>query len=269
MGFTTAQKRNGLNSMNVYAQRSRLGDLVYGASATGYPLDYPGVAYYVNNITGAAANDGLSWQTAVAQPSTAVTKVLAFQAAQSTASLDPNVRCTIFIAGTLTAYDGLTALAGMTDYVGIGASPLGNGYGIPRIGSDTAAEDGVKLSATLRGANFYNLQFQAGSAKSCFTATALYRSGFYNCAFMVNGVATSATTGFTAANLSGVEFIDCHWGTASNVEPTVGFDVTGTYFHHCRVENCEITGLTAGFRLASTATINYGSVVKTNGLARH
>jgi len=256
--YTATQKRSGLNNMNAYAQRAQLGDLVYGAASGGYPLDYPGLIYYVNNVTGSSGNSGLTWDDAFAQPSQAIT---AWNTAQALLA-DIKTRGIIFIAGTLTAYTGLTALPEYCDLVGVGSNPLGNGPSVPRIGSDSAAEDGVLVSGTIRGLNCYNLQFQAGTAKSCFSIENLYKSGFYNCAFMVNGVAASCTTGFTAAKLSGVTFLNCHWGTASNVEPTVGIDITGTHFHHCVIENCKITGITAGFRIASGTTSNYGSIVK-------
>jgi hypothetical protein len=259
--FSTVQKRTGLNNMNVYAQRAQLGTLVYGAVG-GYPGDYPGNIYYVNNVTGSATNDGLSWDTPFAQIATAVTAVGTFQALQT----DVESRCIIYIAGTATAYTGLTALPSYCDMVGVGASVLGNGSGIARIGSDTAAEDGVLIAAStiVRACNFYNLQFQAGTAKSCFSVWGVYRCEFHNCAFMVNGVATSATTGFTCSKGSGVIMDNCHWGSASNIEPTVGLDVTGTHWHHCKVTNCEITGLTAAVRLASGTTSTYGSVFMDN-----
>jgi hypothetical protein len=260
MTYTHAQKLAGLNNMNAYAQRAQLGTLIYGAAGS-YPGDYPGMVYYVNNVSGSASNDGLTWDTAFAQIATAVTAVGTFQAAAS----DVETRCIIYIAGTATAYTGLTALPSYCDLVGVGASIRGNGSGIPRIGSDTAAEDGVLMASTdIRGTNFYNLQFQAGTAKSCFTIRNIYRSEFHNCAFMVNGVAASCTTGFTCAKGSGVIMDNCHWGTSSNVEPTLGLSVTGTHWHHCKVTNCEITGLTAAVSIDATTTSNYGSVFKHN-----
>ena len=261
MGYTQAQIKDGLTNMCVNSQRAKLGDLVYGAAAGGYPLDYPGLIYYVNNVSGLSTNDGLSWGTAFAQVSQAIS---AWNTAQALLT-DVDSRGVIYVAGTATAYTGLTALPSYCDIVGVGSNALGNGGSVPRIGSDTAAEDGVLItsgSSTLRGLNFYGIQFQAGTGKSCFTVNFLYKSGFYNCSFMVNGSAASCTTGFLAAKCSGVIFDNCHWGTASNVEPTVGLDISGSHFHHCKLTNCEITGLTAGFRLASGTTSTYRSVMK-------
>ena len=98
--YTASQKRSGLNNMNAYAQRAKLGDLVYGAASGGYPLDYPGLIYYVNNISGSASNSGLSWDDAFAEVSTAVT---AWNTAQALLT-DVQSRGIIFIAGTATAY---------------------------------------------------------------------------------------------------------------------------------------------------------------------
>jgi hypothetical protein len=222
--------------------------------------------YFVDNVAGSADGDGLSWDTAMNSIALAVTAWNTYQAAQT----NIEVRGAIYIRGTATAYAGLTALPSYCDMIGVGASPLGNGTGIARIGSDTAAEDGVlAASSTIRGTNFYNLQFQAGSAKSCFTIQNIFRCKFIDCAFMVNGVATSCTTGFLAEKASGVTWENCHWGTASNVEPTVGLDISGSHFHHCKIVDCEITGLTAAFRLASGTTSGYGSILKNNFIGSH
>jgi len=253
--YTTAQKRYGLNNMNVLAQRAKLGDLVY-ASAGGLPGDYPSNVYYVNNLTGSASNDGLSWDTAFAQPSTAITAVAAFQAAQT----DIYTRCIIYIAGTLTAYAALTALPSHCDMIGVGDDPRGNGSGIARIGPDdnTGTKDGVLVADTIRGTNFYNLQFQAASGKDAFNVTNVYRCVFENCAFMANGVAVSPTAGFKVAKGSGIVMDNCHFGSASSTDFVVGISVTGTHWHNCKVTNCHITGIT-GILIAAGCTSGYNS----------
>lgn len=254
-------------SSTFYQALSEAGKRMYMEKLYEYDFLPQGETYFVNNITGSATNDGLTWGTAFDEVSTAITAVIALQATQTSGD---NIRNKIIIAGTSTAYAGLTELADYTDYIGTGTSPLGNGGGIPRIGSDTAAEDGfLHADGTNRGCNFYNLQFQCGTAKSCFSIGNLYRSEFHNVAFIVNGVAASATTGFTAAKLSGCVFDNIHIGTSSNVEPTIGFDVTGTHFHHCKITNSEISGLTAGFRVATGTTSGYGSILKNNFIGSH
>jgi hypothetical protein len=256
--YTATEKRYGLNNMNRYAQNARLGDLVFGA-AGGYPLDYPGKTYYVNNITGSASNDGLSWATAFAQPSTAITAVIAFQAAQATASLDIEARCRIYIAGTITAYTALTALASYCDYIGVGADPRGYGTGIARIGLDDLGVSGViAASSTYRGVYFENIQFQMGSGYA-FKVQNLYRSQFVNCAFMGDNTSAGGTTGFAAEKLSGVEFHHCHWGSAATAH-AVCMDITGTHFHNCIMDDCVLDG-TIGLRIAAGCTSGQGSLV--------
>jgi hypothetical protein len=255
MSFTATQKRVGLNSMNVYAQRAKLGDLVYGAAAGSYPLDYPGLVYYVNNTTGSASNSGLSWETAFAQVSQAIS---AWNTAQALLS-DVTSRGRIYIAGTATAYTALTALCSYCDFIGIGADPRGNGIGIARIGLDDLGVSGViAASSTYRGLYFENLQFQMGSGYA-FKVQNLYRSQFVNCAFMGDNTSNGGTTGVALEKASGVEFLHCHWGSAAT-KHAICMDITGTHFHNCIVDDCVMDG-TIGMRLATGTTSGQGSMV--------
>ena len=85
-------------------------------ASQGYPGDYTYTAdnldgaktYYVNNITGSSTNDGLSWKNAMDQVSTAVTASEAHRATLTTNN--GNVRNTIYVQGTKTAYTLITAL---------------------------------------------------------------------------------------------------------------------------------------------------------------
>ena len=52
---------------------SVLADLADGGAVYGYPGDYYGRIYYVNNITGDSSYDGLSWDTPFDEVSTAIT----------------------------------------------------------------------------------------------------------------------------------------------------------------------------------------------------
>lgn len=259
--WTTAQKKTMLNNFNVAAQRTRLGDLVYSAATGGYPLDYPGKVYFVNNVSGSASNDGLSWTTAFAQISTAIAAVIAFQAAQT----DVDVRCRIYVAGTITAYTGLTVLPNYCDIIGVGADPRGNGAGIARIGLDDLGGSAVlHADETQRGLYFENLQFQAGNAGFCFKVQNLYRSQFVNCAFMGDNTAASAS-GVVIEKCSGVEWVHCHWGSAATALD-VALDITGTHFHGCLVDDCMIDG-TVGMRVASGCTSGQNSIVKNSYLS--
>ena len=245
-----------------------------GALAASFPPS-PGRTYFVNNITGASTNDGLSWGTAMDEVSTAIT---ASETYRELGGEDPGrsdtyndyVRNTIIIQGTATAYTQLTALPNYCDMVGLGADPRGNGTGIARIGPDAIAGgsfDGVN-AGECRGTNFYNLQFQAGSSKAAFDCDKLYRAVFENCAFMGNNDAVSpsalflsgytATTGFGG---SGVVIRDCHFSGAAANSAVFGIYLKGTHWHNCVIENCHITGVT-GIEVASTVTSGWGSVVK-------
>ena len=249
-----------------------LGVYVDGALTASFPPS-PGRTYFVNNITGASTNDGLSWATAVAEVSQAITlaetyRELGGEEGGRSVTTNDYVRNTIMIQGTGTAYTQLTALPNYCDMVGLGADPRGNGTGIARIGPDAIAGgsfDGVD-AGTCKGTNFYNLQFQAGSSKDAFDCDKLYRCVFENCAFMGNNDAvsptagvllgTTATAGFGA---SGVVWRNCHWGGASaGGDFTVGFHIAGTHFHNCLVENCYIIGVTGVF-VAGGCTSGWGS----------
>ena len=245
---------------------SVLADLADGAGAYGYPGDYPGRIYFVNNISGNSAYDGLSWETPFAQVSEAITASETFRALPSGTTNDYQ-RNIIFVQGTGTAYTKLTVLPHYCDLIGIGADPRGNGAGIARIGSDTVAESAVVSSVTVRGLNVYNIQFQAGINKYPFQCTAMFRCRFENCTFMTNGAATGNPTAafYSSAALGGVVFKDCHFGSNCSVdtEPDIGFKIEGTHFHNCLVEDCFISGL-QGVTIASTVIAAQGSMFKNN-----
>jgi hypothetical protein len=234
-----------------------MSDLIDGGA--GYPGDYPAPIYYVNNITGTAGGTGLSWAEAFAQPSQAVTAATAWLATNATNN--QNLRPRIYIAGTGTAYTALTSLAHYTDYIGVGASPTGNGAGIARIGADSGTSEGVLLTATLRGANFSNLQFQAGVGGYAFKGTNLFRSNFYDCTFATNGSPGGApAAGFEMGICGGVNFYNCLWNNQSGEDNqfTVGMNITSTHFHGCTVQDCYIGGDT-GVAIASTCVNGWGS----------
>jgi hypothetical protein len=263
--YSFAQQVGFVDNMNVasqrFANRTGLGTVVASLMGGAYPGgDYPGKIFYVSNITGTTTGDGLSWGTAFSTIALAVAAVIAFQAAQTAASLDPNVRCIIYIAGTLTAYASLTALPSHCDFIGVGDDPRGNGIGIARIGADAGAGSGVVVADTIRGVNFYNLQFQAGAAGTCFSVTNLYRSTFENCAFMANQDG-APTLGFTVAKGSGVVIRNCHFGSSANANIVTCLQVTGTHWHNCLIENTHFAG-TNGIVLDAAVTSSSYSLVQ-------
>ena len=244
---------------------SQLSDLKDGGA--GYPGDYPGRVYYVNNITGSSSYDGLSWETPFDEVSTAITASEAFRVLPSGTTND-YVRNVIYVQGTGTAYTALSALPLYCDIIGIGANVRGTNQGVPRIGSDTVAESGCITTVTVRGLGVYNIQFQAGIDKHCLDIASMYRSEFVNCSFMTNGAATGNPDAGVrvSAGMGSVIFRDCFFGSSCSVdtEPDIGFSLEGTSFHNCLIEDCFITGLTAGIYVASTCVTNWGSWVRNN-----
>jgi len=208
----------------------------------------PGVTYYVNNITGSASNDGLSWNTPFAQVSTAITASEAYRLAL--AANNTFVRNTIIIQGTATRYTALTALPNWTNVVGIGADPRGNGSGIVRIGSASGA-DGVTGSGgatDMRGVNWYNIQFNAGGNYYACHFPVAYRCRFENCTFGCADDNATAYGGLYIESGSGVVLKDCatihHSGTLVT-GVTVGN--SGGNFNECKITDCVFQGSTAGF----------------------
>lgn len=243
---------------------SVLTDLADGGAVYGYPGEgYTGVKYYVNNITGSSSASGLDWDNAFDEVSTAITASEAERQRRSGTTND-YVRNQIFVQGTGTAYTALTAMGSYVDIVGIGADPSGNGAGIPRIGADSGTSEGVLLTATARGVNFRNLQFQAGTGGYAFKGTNLFRSRFENCVFATNGSPGGApAAGFEMGIAGGVVFKDCTWLNQSSLgnQFTVGFNITSTHFHGCRVENCLIGGDT-GVLIAGACVNGWSSWFK-------
>ena len=229
-------------------------------------FDTGGTTYYVNNITGSTTADGLSWNSAVSQVSRAITLSEASRLVHQGTTTNDYVRNKIVVQGTGTAYTKLTAMGLYVDLIGLGADPRGNGAGIARIGSDTVAESGVVLTATVRGLNVYNIQFQAGINSYCWQHASMYRSRFENCTFMTNGAATGNPTGAfrSTTAMGGVVMDDCLIGGSNcsiDTEPDTGMIIAGTHFHTSTVKNCQIYGL-AGVTVASTVIASWGSMFK-------
>lgn len=235
-----------------------------------------GRTYFVNNITGSATNDGLTWDRAMAQPSTAITASETYRQDRGSVTTNDYIRNTIVIQGTGTAYTQLTALPNYCDVIGLGGDPRGNGTGIARIGPDvdtgTTEVDGVN-AGECRGSNFYNLQFQACSGKAAFDCDKMYRCRIENCAFMGNNDCADpsvglllGTTGTASFGASGLVVKDCHWGSAAATDFVIGISIAGTHFHNCLVENCHIVGVT-GAVVAAGCVSSWNSMFKDNVFA--
>jgi len=251
--------------VNVYRELKMHPGAIVTGSWNG-SFDTGGHTYYVNNITGSSTADGLSWNSAVDQVSTAITLSEASRLVHPGTTTNDYIRNRIVVQGTGTAYTKLTALGLYVDIIGLGADPRGNGAGIARIGSDTVAESGCVSSATIRGLNLYNLQFQAGIDKYCLSSTSMFRSRIENCTFMTNGSATGNPTAaiYSTTAMGGVVIDDCVIGGSNcslDTEPDTGMVIAGTHFHTSIVQNCQIYGL-AGVTVASTMAATWGSMFK-------
>jgi len=232
--------------------------------AGGYPADYPGRVYFVNNITGSSSNDGLSWAYPFDEVSTAITASEAYRQAQGTDTNDYQ-RNQIYVQGTGTAYTALTALPNYCDLIGVGAEVRGNGTGIARIGADANTTPASAVDATgVRGLYMEGLQFQAGSGYAAFDCADIFRSTIKNCAFFSNSTAVEPSAGLTWARASGLVVDGCHWGGASGSgDPAIGIHVSGTHFHNTVIRNCYIIG-DVGIQIDVACTSTYYSIVENN-----
>ena len=224
-----------------------LGIYVDGVKVEDYATT-AGRTYYVNNITGSSTADGLSWGSACDEISTAIALVVARQATMDTG--DEYVRNRIIVQATSTGYANLTSLAGYTDYIGIGADPSGNGVGIARIDGAGAADSVDTGSATVRGPNFYNLQFThsatPGTTYYCFDiAGAMYRARFEHCGFTNGGAAC-----FHAKSCGSIVMDDCQT-KQDQFNALYGMLIGSTSastgnFNNCQIKNSYFHGTTAG-----------------------
>lgn len=256
MSKTTAIKINQLNNMNRAAQDSNLGSMLYSSANSNYPGgDYPNQVYFVNNISGASTNNGLTWETAMDQVSTAITAWEAYRT--STANLAANnayVRGIIYVQGTATAYTNLTALPNYCDIIGVGADPRGNGAGIASITGGGTADAAAGSS---RGLGLYNLQFTGSGAYYSFNAAVLFRSVIVNCSFV------NCSNGARVVSGGGNTIRNCQFG-GDTTTPTTAF-ATGTSngnWNQCLVENNVFYGSTTG--VSNAAYLSDGTVFRGN-----
>lgn len=188
----------GKRPFRMIAGVSTLSDLADGAGAGwGYPgSGYSGKQYFVNNITGSSSASGESWDDPFDEITTAITASETWRQLKSGTTND-YIRNQIFVQGTGTGYAQLTVLPSHCDVIGVGALPFGNGAGIPLIGlvsggTATAVDTGT---ATVRGCEFYNMQFAFGSGATNGVQLdgAFLRGGFFNCSFLNSGTASTGS----------------------------------------------------------------------------
>jgi parallel beta-helix repeat protein len=256
MAYTTAQKRNWLNNISAGSKKALLGDNLLNSVNDNYVgLDYPGRVYFVDNVSGSATNDGLSWGTAFAQISTAVT---AWEAYRLTLA-NVYTRGKIYVMGTGVAYTAVTALPSYVDIIGVSSLSYGNGAGIAMVGVSGADA----ISGTARGLNMYNLQFISGGAFWCADFVSLFRSEIAFCTFQ--NATAHADGGIRFSGSSGGLYIhDCQWTGSNDMSHKIGISVSGPNFDSCRIENNQIRASDKGIYIAATCTISDNTVWKSN-----
>lgn len=259
-----------------------LGVYVDGALVQSFPPT-PGRTYFVNNITGSATNDGLSWGTAMDEVSTAITASETYRelgGVESGAAVTTNdyVRNTIMVQGTATAYTGITDLGEHYNLIGLGVPTGGLGgtefntnslIGMVRLGSDTVSTGGMYSSdGEYSGVYVSNIHFQTSGTNPAFAVDELYQSQFEDCGFAYGiGQATAAPNSWfeILSSATGLVMNRCSsFGNAGVTDrPAYGFHVKNgaTRFSMCRMRDCQWTGFTAAFMVAASVLYGQGTVI--------
>lgn len=228
----------------------------------GHDFDRGGRTYYVNNITGSSTADGLSWNSAMDEPSTAITASETFRELQ--ASTNERIRNTIVVQATDTAYTGLADLGEELNLIGLAPPTGGRGYLCgAEIGN--ATRNGV-TTATTNGLYIANIQFSAQVSNTpVFNVVTIDQSCIEDCSFEVDNAAalqaTDAISITTGAN--GLVLRRCRTGTnAGAVARCIdGFHHSGTIFRNSLVEQCHFCGSSKAFHIASTCIYDQGTMV--------
>ncbi len=237
----------------------------------GYPADYPGRVYFVNNITGSSSNDGLSWEFAMDEPSTAITASAAYLAAQD--SGNEYIRNIIYIQGTSTAYSALTELPSYCDMIGLGAYPGGDGTGIVVI-KGTGADGAVGQSGGVRGLYISNIQFATSGAFWAMDLVKMFRSEITGCAFMGSTANSSVafSGGLRVTSHFGGNYIHNNQfgGTNGVYGGNVGFEITtgGVSANNCLYEYNTFLGVVHGMKIHATVNDN-GTIIRHNLMHSH
>lgn len=252
-----------------------------GAIVTGWPGLGEGRTYYVNNVTGSSTADGLSWNSAVAEVSNAITLSEAYRAIPATAN--EYIRNTILVQGTATAYTGITDLGEHYNLIGLAPPTYGIGGtiwntttldGLVRIGSDTVSTGGMyDLDGEYSGVYASNIHFQTGGTNPAFGVDELFQCRFDDCGFFyAKDQATAAPDAWFEIYSAITGLIMNRCTGASNAAPTdrpqYGFHVkTGAdRFTHSRMRDCQWTGSTAAFQVAASVLYGQGTVIGPDNL---
>jgi len=214
--------------------------------------------YYVNNISGSASADGLSWNSAMSQLSYAVTASEAYRAIPASAT-NEYIRNTIVMQGTGTTYTAVSALPSYADVIGLGAPPFGDGAGIVVIGDATGAADGA--AGSTRGSTWTNMQFVGAGSYYAIDLAIAYRTMFEMCAFGGNASAAACAIAFNVVSASGLILRDCKT-IAHAAFPVIGFAMStaGGNWNECLMERCYANASTTGY--TNVGYLQNGSVVR-------
>ncbi len=214
-----------------------------GAIVTGSwngSFDRGGTTYYVNNITGSSTADGLSWNSAVDEVSTAVTLSEASRLIHPGTTTNDYIMNTIVVQGTGTGYSSISALPSYCNVIGLGADSRGNGAGIAYLtkasGTDTAA-------GSARGLSLYNMQFTGSGTGYAMDLAVIFRSTIEHCSFV-----NKSTAGMRIVTGGGVVIRDCDFGgdsVATAYGLYIGDDSSTKNFNQCLVADNTFTGTTA------------------------
>ena len=244
--------------VNVYRElKMHPGAIVTGA--LGPLFDTGGTTYYVNNITGSSTADGLSWNSAFDEVSTAVTASEASRLVHPGTTTNDYIRNKIVIQGTGTTYDAISALPSYCDVIGLGAEPFGDGTGIVVLGDATGAADGA--AGSMRGTNIYNMQFVGAGSFYAMDLAVAYRSKFENCAFGGNASSAACAIAFNVVSASGLVLRECKT-IMHAAAPVIGWAMStaGGNWNECLMERCHGYGSTTGY--TNAGYLQNGSVVR-------
>ncbi len=227
-------------------------------------FDTGGTTYYVNNITGNSTADGLSWNSAMSQPSYAITASATLQALR--ASGNEPVRNTIVMQGTSTKYTPISTMPLYTNMIGLGSNPRGNAFGNVRMGDTTDEADGA--AGDEAGNYWYNIQFSGGGSFWAVDLGVSFSSTWDNCTFgTASDNAASAGGIRILTSMSGSSFIDCD-NIAHNGWPAYGMQICAAgstlVANQVRIDHCFWLGSTAGFY--TKAYLAGGSIVQNSTL---
>lgn len=202
-----------------------------------------GRAYYVNNISGDSGNDGLSWNSAMDELSTAITASETYRALPSGGTND-YIQNTIIVQATGTAYSAVSALPNYCNIIGLGATTRGNGPGIVRIDGGGSAD--AMASSGVRGLGLYNLQAFQSSAGSFYglDLAVCFRSTIEDCSFVNNG-----SGGIRVEQGGSIVMNNVHCGS-DTLDSDYGLEVGGgSNFNACKITNSDFHGYISGVLL--------------------